>query len=158
MTYLENIRNLTKRVRGKVENCPPMDPPSQAEIQTILPLFQNVKLYIMSKGKEGSLDALNDCRVYNILKLTKEDVPQGPMQWFDWLTKTESNLIQSAATQPNIPNTSNLPAKPNTTIVNIDDESKWYEYPLLTLGDYTLTPPKLLVGFVIYKLIRRKYV
>ena len=149
---------MSQKVKQKIETCPPMDPPSQAEIQAILPLFQNVKLYIMSKGKEGSLAALDDCRVYNILKLTRDDIPQGPMQWFDWLTKTESDLIKSAAAQPNIRNTSNLPVKSNTTVVNIDDETRWYEYPFLTFGGYTLTPTKLLVGFVIYKLIRRKYV
>ena len=87
----------------------------------------------------------------NILKLTKEDVPQGPKQWFDWVMKTESTLTKGAAPKP-------IVAEANTTIVNIDTKEPWYEYPLLTLGDYTLTPPKVLVGFVIYKLIRRRYV
>ena len=95
MSFFDTIRELSAKVHNKVNTCPPMDPPSRQEVQAIIPLIQDAKKYMVSRGEKGNLKAFDDCRVYNVLQLKKEDIPQNPAGWVNWFLTTEQKLLQS---------------------------------------------------------------
>jgi hypothetical protein len=134
--------------------CPPASGhASKAEIQSVLREIKRAKMFVQSRGDQGTLLGLKSCSALNVLR--RDAIPLSPDGFFNWLTSAEQHLETEQKPSSNVPY-----VKPNHNApagaVAPQNEPSFWETPWLNLGDYQITTKDILVGSIISILLSRE--